>query len=75
MIRQLYLKAAEDNATGQRVVVGVAISDRPNQRASPTGQTFHAVIGWESVVATARVVVSDDGGSLENMISVSTAAL
>ena len=37
MIRQLYTKAAEDNATGQRAVVGVARSDRPNPKASLTG--------------------------------------
>ena len=43
--------------------------------ASPTGQTFHTAIGWESVVANARVVVSDDGGASVNLISASTAAL
>ena len=75
MIRRLYTKAAEDNATVQRGVVGVAKSDHSNPRASPTGQTFHAAIGWESVVAEARVVVSDDGGAPVNMISASTAAL
>ena len=35
MIRQLYLKAAEDNATSQRAVVGVENADRHRQTTSP----------------------------------------
>jgi hypothetical protein len=37
MIRQLYLKAAEDNAAVQRAVVGSASSSSPISGGSPTG--------------------------------------
>ena len=75
MIRQLYLKAAEDNAAVQRAVVGSASSGCPISGGTPTGQTFLAMIGWAEVVAAEPELILDDSGSPVNMISASTASL
>ena len=73
MIRQLYMKAAEDNAAVQRAVVGSAPSSSPIHGASPTGQTFLALVGWAGVNASGPELVLNDGGSPVNMISSTTA--
>ena len=73
-IRQLYLKAAEENAATTRAVFGVASSVWAPHGATPVAQSFLVLVDHEWVSETPEAVF-DDGGSPDNLISALTAAL